>query len=63
MAAYILASYDVVDPETYAGYPRAVGPLLRARGAEILVADYEARALEGEARSVYVVLQFESRRR
>jgi len=37
-----------------------VVPLLEKHGAEILVADYDARALEGDKRSVYVVLRFES---
>ena len=60
MAAYIIASYDIVDPEAYEGYVPGVVPLLEKHGAEILVADYDARALEGEARSVYVVLKFES---
>ena len=34
--------------------------MLLKHGAEILVADYEAKALEGEARGVNVVLRFES---
>lgn len=35
-------------------------PLLQKHGAEVLVADYNARTLEGEARSVCVVLKFKS---
>jgi len=60
MSAYILISYDIVDPKAYAGYVPGVIPLLQRHGAEILVADYEARPLEGEKRSVYVVLRFAS---
>lgn len=60
MTAYIIASYDIVDPEGYEGYVPGVVPLLQKHGAEILVAEYDAQPLEGEKRSVYVVLRFES---
>ena len=60
MSAYIIASYDIVDEEGYQGYVPGVVPLLAKHSAEILVADMEAKALEGEKRSVYVVLRFES---
>ena len=60
MAAYIIASYDIVDPKGYEGYVPGVVPLLQKHGAEILVAEYDAQALEGEKRNVYVVLRFES---
>lgn len=60
MSAYIIASYDITDPTGYGPYVPGVIPLLLKHGAEILVADYEAKALEGEARGVNVVLRFES---
>lgn len=60
MSAYIIASYDVVDEQAYAGYVPGVGPLLAKHGVEVLVADRNARALEGDAHSMYVVLRFES---
>jgi uncharacterized protein (DUF1330 family) len=55
-----LASYDIVDPEAYEGYVPGVVPLLQKHGAEILAAEYDAQPLEGEKRSVYVVLRFQS---
>ena len=60
MSAYIIASYDIVDPKGYEGYVPGVVPLLQKHGAEILAAEYDAQPLEGEKRSVYVVLRFES---
>lgn len=60
MRAYIIATYDIADPEGYEGYVPGVIPLLEKHGAEILVADYDARALEGSKRSVYVVLRFQT---
>jgi uncharacterized protein (DUF1330 family) len=60
MAAYIIVSYDIDDAEGYAGYVPSVVPLLAKHGAEILVADYEARALEGDKHDVYAVLRFDS---
>ena len=60
MSAYVIASYDIVDPEGYEGYVPGVLPLLAKHGAEILVADYESENLEGDTRSVNVVLKFDS---
>ena len=60
MSAHLIASYDIVDPKGYEGYVPAVLPLLLKHGAEILVADFEAEALEGGSRGVNVVLKFDS---
>lgn len=60
MSAYIIVSYDIVDPQGYEGYIPGVGPLLGKHGAEVLVADFGAKALEGDAHGVYVVLRFPS---
>ncbi len=60
MTAYIIASYDIVDPPAYEGYVPGLVPLLQKHGAEILVAEYDAQPLEGEKRNVYVVLKFQS---
>ena len=60
VAVYIIASYDIVDPKGYEGYVPGVVPLLRKHGAEILAAEFDAQPLEGEKRSVYVVVRFES---
>ncbi len=61
MTAYIIASYDITDPEGYEGYVPGVRPLLEKHGAQILAADFDARLLEGEKRSVHVLLQFASK--
>jgi uncharacterized protein (DUF1330 family) len=60
LPAYIIATYDITDPEGYESYVPGVIPLLQKHGAEILVADYDAHVLEGDKRSVYVVLRFGS---
>ena len=60
MSAYVIVSYDIEDAEGFGGYVPGVAPLLQKHGAEILVADFNARGLEGEKRGVYVVLRFES---
>jgi uncharacterized protein (DUF1330 family) len=60
VAACVIVSYDVVDPEGFAGDVPGVMPLLAKHGAEVLVADTGARAMEGEKRSAYVVLRFAS---
>jgi uncharacterized protein (DUF1330 family) len=58
MAVYFIATYDITDPKGYEPYVPAVIPLLQKHGAEIVVADREASALEGTARGVTVVLRF-----
>ncbi len=60
MSVYVIVSYDIEDPEVYEGYVPGVRPLLQKHSAEILVADYEAKTIEGEGRGVNVVLKFES---
>lgn len=60
MPAYIIASYDIVDPKGYEGYVPGCVPLLQKHVARVLAADYGAHVLEGEKRSVHVVLQFDS---
>ena len=60
MSVYILAIYDIVDPDAYAPYVPGVVPLLAKHGAEILVAEYDAQTLEGAAGGTYVVLRFET---
>ena len=60
MSAYVIVSYDIVDREAYEPYLAGVVPVLKKHGAEIVVADFDAKPLEGELRSVYVVLRFPS---
>ena len=60
MSVYIIATYDIEDHRAYEPYVPGVIPLLHKHNAEILVADYEAKSLEGQARGVNVVLRFES---
>ncbi len=57
MSAYVIATYDIVDPNEYQGYVPGILRLLQKHGAEILAADFGAEALEGQARGVNVVLR------
>lgn len=57
MSAYVIATYDIADPNGYEAYVSAVIPLLRKHGAEVLVAGHQAEALEGRASGVTVVLK------
>ena len=60
MAVYAIVTYDIVDPKSYEGYVPGVLPLLQKHGAEILVADFEGKPLEGRSAGVNVVLKFAS---
>jgi uncharacterized protein (DUF1330 family) len=60
MSAYVIAVYDIADPDGYQGYVPGVIPLLQKHGAEVLVADYATQPLEGQKRSACVALKFAS---
>jgi uncharacterized protein (DUF1330 family) len=60
MSVYVIATYNITDPKGYEGYVPGVVPILQKHGAEVLAADYEAKALEGQAAGVNVVLKFAS---
>ncbi|MEZ5367217.1 MAG: DUF1330 domain-containing protein [Bryobacterales bacterium] len=60
MAAYILATFEITDPETYARYVSDVVPLIAKHGGEILVADRAGETLEGRPAPVTVILKFPS---
>lgn len=61
MAAYLIATYRITDPEGYEPYVPAVVPQLMASGCEILVADYASQGIEGSPGDVTVVLKFASK--
>lgn len=58
--AYIIARVTVNDPESYAEYAKGAFQAMRKYGARILARGGQAEALEGEARSRNVILEFES---
>ena len=60
MPAYAIVSYDIVDSKGFEAYVPAVMPLLAKHGAEVLVADFAAEGLEGQAHGVHVILKFPS---
>jgi len=61
VSAYVIVNYDVVDPEGYDAYVSRAVPILAKHGGELLVVDGDTTPLEGETRSVHVVLRFASR--
>ncbi len=61
MAAYIVANYRVTNPEAFKAYAPSVLPTLLAHGAEVLVADVESEAIEGEPARVTIVTKFPSK--
>ena len=61
MAAYVVANYNITNPEAYADYPMAAGATVMAHGGEILVADPESEAIEGQPQSMMVILKFPSK--
>lgn len=60
MSVYVIVAYDIVDPKGFESYVPGVLPLLKKHGAEIVVADFEGKPLEGNPAGVNVVLKFPS---
>lgn len=61
MAAFIVASFTVTDPQGYEAYRPLVVETLAGAGAEVLVADYLSEPLEGQPPQVTVILRFASK--
>lgn len=61
MSAFIVATYNVTDPEGYKPYIPGVRPTLLAHDVEILVADHASESIEGHAGTSTIVLKFESK--
>lgn len=61
MAAYFVFNYRVTDLEGYKPYLGVVPAILESHGAEILAADFESEAVEGDPGHVTVVLKFPSK--
>ena len=61
MAGYLIATYDITNPEAYPAYVAVVGATLAGSGAEVLVADYNSEVVEGKPAKVTVVLKFASK--
>ncbi len=61
MAAYIIARYNVTNPEGFAAYQPAVMPTFAPHDVETLVVDLDSEALEGSPPSVTVVMKFPSK--
>ena len=60
MSVYFIASYDIENTEAHEQYVQGAGPLLAKHGGEILVADGDAKAVEGFGAGTNVVIRFES---
>lgn len=61
MAAYLVASYTITDPEGYAPYPAAVAPTLVPFGGKLVSADFTSDVLEGQPHPVTIVVEFPSK--
>ncbi|MFQ5982663.1 MAG: DUF1330 domain-containing protein [Woeseiaceae bacterium] len=60
-AGYVVANFRITDPKAYASYPPAAVPTLIDNGAQILVADLESEAIEGQPDHVTLVIRFPSK--
>ncbi len=57
MPAYLVANYDVTDPDRYREYQKGAAPLM-AGGGKLVVLDTGSEILEGEAGQQTVVIEY-----
>jgi uncharacterized protein (DUF1330 family) len=61
MAAYVLTSIEVTDPEGYEGYKKLSGPSIEKYGGRFLVRGGKVETIEGEwDLKRFVIAEFES---
>ena len=60
MKGYIIANYNVTDPEKFGQYKEKVFPVVTQFGGKAVVVTPEGKTLEGESGAVMVVVEFES---
>lgn len=60
MSVYVIFQYDITNPEGYQPYMAAAGPTVFQYGGEVVAADPNGIALEGDKPGNVVVLKFES---
>ena len=61
MSAYVIASIDVTDPETYKGYSERVPATLEKYGGRYLARGGRTARLEGEGNAARnVIIEFDS---
>ncbi|HSG34508.1 MAG TPA: DUF1330 domain-containing protein [Sphingomonadaceae bacterium] len=61
MAAYIIAKYNVTNPEGFAAYGAAVRPTFAGHEVEFVAVDNASETLEGSPPRTTVVLKFPSK--
>ena len=61
MSAYLVANYQITNPDGYSAYPPAVMPTIVAHGGEVVIADYDSEVVEDGAESVTIVVKFASK--
>jgi uncharacterized protein (DUF1330 family) len=63
MSAYLIVNYNVEDPELYAEYSRAAGPVMQiGKTCKLIAFDPASDRLEGEtAGHQTILLEFESK--
>jgi uncharacterized protein (DUF1330 family) len=60
MPVYLINSYDIIDAEAFKEYPPKVLPILMRYNAKVLASDANARALEGEPKTMNALIEFPS---
>ncbi|MEM9566276.1 MAG: DUF1330 domain-containing protein [Actinomycetota bacterium] len=57
MPAYLVANYDVTDPDRYREYQKGAAPLM-AGGGKLLALDPDSEAKEGDCGAQTVIIEY-----
>jgi|GEM_PF-518274 len=64
MPAYLIATYNIADPETYAKYnPGSLGVIMKTigkHGGQVLIAGHDCVRLAGDEKDVKIMIKFPS---
>jgi uncharacterized protein (DUF1330 family) len=61
VSAYVLSCFTITDGEEYSKYAELVVPTVLAFDGELLVADHESEATEGDPERVTIIIRFENK--
>ncbi|KPU62025.1 hypothetical protein AN403_5969 [Pseudomonas fluorescens] len=57
---FMIANYQINDPATFQKYMEAAGPLAPKFGGKVIVFNLDAKAVEGQPKSVMAIAEFPS---
>lgn len=61
MSAYVIGSYNIINPDLYGAYVQKTMPIIMKYGGQPIVVDTNNETSEGEPRNQVVIIKFPSK--